>query len=208
MKKSRFLWRACPSGLRCHCWGLEITLRHTTLGRTPLDEWATHRTDLYLTTHNTENRQTFMTPVGFEAAIPASRRPQTHVLDRAATGIGMKMRLSDQISKFGAGRIATWSCCCSETRESGCAVSLSVSYTSNCRRQRHLAYRIRRRVIISCFSRALNQFHALVKVMAERMWNRRVGNFTIILHTCNSPSPKLSPIWPPHAICRHRVMCN
>jgi len=85
-------------------------------------------------------------------------------------------------------------------------VSLAVSYTPNCRRQRHLAYRIWRRVIISCSSRALNQFHALVKVMAERMWNRRVGNFTIILHTCKSSSPKLSPIWPPHAISRHRVM--
>jgi hypothetical protein len=29
-----------------------------------------------------------MPPVGFEPAIPASERPQTHALDRAATGIG------------------------------------------------------------------------------------------------------------------------
>jgi hypothetical protein len=29
-----------------------------------------------------------MTPAGFELAIPASERPQTHALDRAATGIG------------------------------------------------------------------------------------------------------------------------
>jgi hypothetical protein len=29
-----------------------------------------------------------MTPVGFEPSIPASERPQTHALDRAATGIG------------------------------------------------------------------------------------------------------------------------
>jgi hypothetical protein len=29
-----------------------------------------------------------MPPVGFEPAIPASERPQTHVVDRAATGIG------------------------------------------------------------------------------------------------------------------------
>jgi hypothetical protein len=27
-------------------------------------------------------------PVGFEHAIPVSKRPQTHALDRAATGIG------------------------------------------------------------------------------------------------------------------------
>jgi hypothetical protein len=29
-----------------------------------------------------------MSPAGFEPAIPASERPQTHVLDRAATGMG------------------------------------------------------------------------------------------------------------------------
>jgi hypothetical protein len=29
-----------------------------------------------------------MSPVGFEPTIPASERPQTHALDRAATGIG------------------------------------------------------------------------------------------------------------------------
>jgi hypothetical protein len=39
-------------------------LRHTTLGRTPLDEWPARRRDLYLTTHNTHNRQTSMPPVG------------------------------------------------------------------------------------------------------------------------------------------------
>jgi len=32
-----------------------------------------------------------MTPTGFEPAIPASERPQTHALDRTATGIGMYM---------------------------------------------------------------------------------------------------------------------
>jgi hypothetical protein len=29
-----------------------------------------------------------MTPAGFKPTIPACERPQTHVLDRAATGIG------------------------------------------------------------------------------------------------------------------------
>jgi hypothetical protein len=29
-----------------------------------------------------------MTPAGFEPKIPASKRPQTHTLDRAVTGIG------------------------------------------------------------------------------------------------------------------------
>jgi hypothetical protein len=65
-----------------------ITLRHTTLGRTPLDEGPSRRRDLYLTTHNTHKRQTFMPPVGFEPMILVSERPQTHALDRAATGIG------------------------------------------------------------------------------------------------------------------------
>jgi hypothetical protein len=29
-----------------------------------------------------------MSPAGFEPTIPVSERPQTHALDRAATGIG------------------------------------------------------------------------------------------------------------------------
>jgi hypothetical protein len=55
-----------------------ITLRHTTLGRTPLDEWSVRRRDLYLTTHNTHKTQTSMSPAGFEPTIPASERSQTH----------------------------------------------------------------------------------------------------------------------------------
>jgi hypothetical protein len=63
-------------------------LRHTTVGRTPLDEWSARRRDLYLTTHNTHNRQTSMLPAGFEPTILVSERPKTHALDRTATGIG------------------------------------------------------------------------------------------------------------------------
>ena len=40
------------------------TQLRTTVGRTPLDEWSTHRRDLYLTTHNTHNRHTSMPPGG------------------------------------------------------------------------------------------------------------------------------------------------
>ena len=72
-----------------HYQGFTITLRHTTLGRTPLDEWSARLKDLYLATHNTHNRQTLMSPAGFESTIPASERPQTHALDCAVTGIGM-----------------------------------------------------------------------------------------------------------------------
>jgi hypothetical protein len=67
------------------------TERHTRTQthRTPLDEGSARRRVLYLTTtHNTHKRQTFMPPVGFEPEIPESGRPQTHALDRAATGIG------------------------------------------------------------------------------------------------------------------------
>ena len=43
--------------------------------------------DLYLTVRNTHNRQTSLPSAGFEPTIPTSQRPQTHALDRAATGI-------------------------------------------------------------------------------------------------------------------------
>jgi hypothetical protein len=39
-----------------HYRGFTMTLWHTTLGRTPLDEWSARRRDLYLTTHNTHDR--------------------------------------------------------------------------------------------------------------------------------------------------------
>ena len=72
-----------------HSWGfLDHTQRRTTVGRTPLDEWSARRRDLYLTTHNTHNRQTSMPPVGFEITISAGERSQTYALDRAATGTG------------------------------------------------------------------------------------------------------------------------
>jgi hypothetical protein len=40
------------------------------------------------TTHNTHKRETSLLSAGFEPAIPTSERPQTHTLDRAATGLG------------------------------------------------------------------------------------------------------------------------
>ena len=44
--------------------------------------------DLHLTKHNTRKRQISMSPAVFETTILGSKRPQTHALDRAATGIG------------------------------------------------------------------------------------------------------------------------
>jgi len=66
-----------PHHYRC----FTSTFRHTTVGRTPLDEWSARFRELCLTIHNTHKRYD-----GFEPAIPAIRRPQTHTLDRAATG--------------------------------------------------------------------------------------------------------------------------
>ena len=54
-----------------------------------LDEWSARRKDLYLTSHNTHNRQISVPPVGFEPTISAGERPQTYALDRAATGTGV-----------------------------------------------------------------------------------------------------------------------
>jgi hypothetical protein len=47
-----------------HYRGFTITLRHTPLGRTPLDEWSVRRRDRYLTTHNNHKRQTSMSLAG------------------------------------------------------------------------------------------------------------------------------------------------
>jgi len=45
-----------------HYRGFTSTPRHTTFGRTPLDEWLARRRELRLTTHNTHNRQISMPP--------------------------------------------------------------------------------------------------------------------------------------------------
>jgi hypothetical protein len=45
---------------------LNHTQRRSTVGRTPLDERSARRRDLYLTTHDTHNRQISMPLVGVE----------------------------------------------------------------------------------------------------------------------------------------------
>jgi hypothetical protein len=49
--------------------------------------WMSDQPDLYLPTHNTYKRQTSMPLAGFKPTVSASEWPQTHTLDRAATGI-------------------------------------------------------------------------------------------------------------------------
>jgi len=74
------LWRCGPTRVLASSFlrFLDHTQRRTTVGKTPLDEWSARRRDLYLTTHNTYNRQTSMPAVGFESTISAGERPQTY----------------------------------------------------------------------------------------------------------------------------------
>ena len=74
-----------PSGSGPHFRGFTITLRHTTFGRTPMDEWSARRRDLYLTTHNKHKRQTSVPPGGIRTHNPNRRaaadprlRPRGH----------------------------------------------------------------------------------------------------------------------------------
>ena len=70
-----------PSGPGpCHYRGFTIPLRHTTLVRTSLDERP-----LPDSTQCSHERD-IPAPAGFEPIIPVSKWPQSHALDRAATG--------------------------------------------------------------------------------------------------------------------------
>ena len=52
-----FYGTTAPNGpVSAHCQGFTITLRHTPLGCTPLDEGSSRRRDLHLTTDNTHGR--------------------------------------------------------------------------------------------------------------------------------------------------------
>ena len=62
---------------------LDHRQRHTTVGRTPLEEGSASCRDLYLTTQNTHKGQTSMPPEEFETAIIASEQPQTFALGRS-----------------------------------------------------------------------------------------------------------------------------
>ena len=72
-------------------WGFLVHSQwHITVGRTPVYEESANHRDLYLTTHNSHKRQTFMPAAGFELAVPATCRSQTIVLGRSAAVIGRK----------------------------------------------------------------------------------------------------------------------
>jgi len=97
-----FLWRCDSTRIMASSFLRfpDHTQRRSTVGRTPLDEWLVRRRDLYLTTHNTHNRQTSMLPVGSEPTISAGERPQTYALDRASTGTGTFESLFVTVHRF------------------------------------------------------------------------------------------------------------
>jgi hypothetical protein len=86
------------------CWGIAISLRYNALSRTLLDEWSARRRDLYLSSHNIRNRQKSMSPVGFEMAIPASERLQTHAIRTRGHGdrLNWKMCIEEIIHEWRA----------------------------------------------------------------------------------------------------------
>ena len=66
-----------------HYRSFTITLRHTTIDRTPLDEWSARRRDFYLTTHNTHWRRSCprldLNPKSQEASgLRLTPRPRGH----------------------------------------------------------------------------------------------------------------------------------
>jgi hypothetical protein len=85
------------------------SVRHTTLGRTPLDERSAPHTDLYLTTHSTLKREPLMPPAGFEHTIPDSKQLQAHALDSAATWIGLFTTYTYKISWTSRSSDIDWS---------------------------------------------------------------------------------------------------
>jgi hypothetical protein len=64
-----------------------MTFRHTTLCRTPSGRVISPTQKQHTTL---KRDKTSMQPAGFEPAIPASERPQTHAIDRAATRTGSR----------------------------------------------------------------------------------------------------------------------
>jgi len=76
-------------GIEGYCCITSHSRAHThTLSTIPLDEWSARRRNFWQ--HTTLTRKTSMPPSGFKLAVTASEWPQNHVLDRAATGIGLR----------------------------------------------------------------------------------------------------------------------
>jgi len=66
---------------------IDHTRRCSTVGRTPLGEWSARCRDLYLTTHDTHNRQISVPPVEFEPTISAGDRLRVKMGDHVQLAI-------------------------------------------------------------------------------------------------------------------------
>ena len=62
-----------------------------------MDEWSARRRDLYLTTYNTHNIQTSMSPVGFHQE--SGRRPTSYIA-RPLGPAGKSFAISKHLSSF------------------------------------------------------------------------------------------------------------
>ena len=84
-----FLWCCGPTRVLASSFTrfLDHTQRRTTVSRTPLVIRSSQRP---LRDNTQHSQETFMPPEGFEPRISAGEQPQTHALDRAATGIGLR----------------------------------------------------------------------------------------------------------------------
>ena len=78
-----------------HYQGFTITLRHTTLGRTPLDKLPAPRWNLYLRQHSQETKT--HASGGIRPSKPSKR---THTFDSAAIGIGKYMIICEKNTKL------------------------------------------------------------------------------------------------------------
>jgi hypothetical protein len=88
-----YSWFDSPSRSRpTHCSGFEITLRHTTLGRTPLDERSTRLRNLYLTDMDTHGVIRTLNP-SKQAAADASLRPRGY-RDRLIIVLNVKVKVT------------------------------------------------------------------------------------------------------------------
>jgi len=97
-----FLWCCDPTWFTASSFTrfLDHTQLDTTVDRTPLDEWSASRRDLYLTTYNSHNRQTSISPVLFEFTLQVKKRPRIHALDRTVTGICNFIHMSCSILTY------------------------------------------------------------------------------------------------------------
>ena len=91
--------------------GFTITLRHSTLGRTPLNEWSSRSRELYLTTHNAHNRHTYIKAPGeIRTRNPCNKPPQSHAIERATTE--MRCTVTDtsisSVIWYGMNKEAVW----------------------------------------------------------------------------------------------------